>query len=92
MGGLDVLRLLRIIAERPADLTHAHLERRVADKDARPDPVHELVFGDEAAGVLCQILEDAEGLRRQRYGRSVSEENGVRLIEAELSEDERPGG
>ena len=86
MHGLDERRLVVIVAERVADLADAHLQHRVADEDARPQAIEELVLRHQLAGAGGEQLEDAEGLGRQGDRRRAALERGVGRIEAEVAE------
>ena len=67
--GLDVARLLRVVADCLADLRHDACERVVSDERARPDGLEDLLFGDDAVAMLDEELEKAKrlGLERLRY-------------------------
>src|SRR5688572_32906621 len=62
---LDVTRLLRIIAERLAQLDDRLRERVVADHDSRPDEAEQLVARDHPPGPEGQLPEDLDRLRFQ---------------------------
>ena len=72
--------------QRLADLADAHLQHRVADEDARPQAVEELVLRHQLAGARDEQLEDAKGFGRHRDRRAAALQRGVGRIEAEVAE------
>jgi hypothetical protein len=83
MDRLNDLRLLRIVAQRGADLAHRHLEHGVAHEDARPDRVEQIVLGDETPAVLGEATQEREGFRSQRDLLTAAPDTLVGAIELE---------
>ena len=67
MRGFDEARLMRIVAERLAELANGALEHRVADEHARPDAASRSCFDTSRPGLRRQELQQRERLRRQRH-------------------------
>jgi hypothetical protein len=58
--------------QRPADCPRVNLKRVFHHNGARPDAVHQFVFGDKFAGGSDQNFEELEGAPTNRYGRSTN--------------------
>ena len=63
--GFHVHRLLRLVAERPADLSHRDLQHRLTDVNIRPHRVEQLVLADDARPFANEMQQDGQRLRRQ---------------------------
>ena len=61
----EIPRRGRHIAQRLANLVHAHPQHRIADMRPRPHMVPQLRFGDQAAGMDHQIAQQRQGLGPQ---------------------------
>ena len=66
MHGLNVLRCLWLIPQRPANLAHTHLEHGIAHMHPSPYGPQEFLFGHELAGAFCQVAQDRQGFGFQR--------------------------
>ena len=62
---------MRLVAQRPADFVDALHQAVVGDRDPRPDGGHQLVLGDEAAGIAEQVAQHRERLAPHRDGDAV---------------------
>src|SRR5688572_3874987 len=86
MNGLDVRRLLRIIAERVTDETDRLDERRLAHIRVLPRDVHQCGLRHNPAGALDEMLQDGDRPRRQPELVVAPTEQPVGEIEAERTE------
>ena len=78
-----------VVPQRATDLADAGLERAVAHVEAGPDLVEQLALGDQPARVGRQVLEDREGLGRERDRSRGATELAADGIETERTERER---
>src|SRR5262245_26365059 len=65
--GLDELWLVHSVAEGRAQLENASLRSLLRTRCIRPDRPHQLIAGDQAAGVLDEVAQHGEGLGPQRH-------------------------
>jgi len=65
MDGFDVARRVRRIGQRSAQVPNAARESRLAHCGVTPDGVEQLVFRDEPLGMLDEMAQDREHLRRE---------------------------
>src|SRR5687768_14343913 len=86
MPGLDVDRLFRVVAQRPAQLLDAGDECVVADHGAAPDAGEQLALGHGFAPTLEQRSEYQRGLARELDLGVVLPESGARGLESKVSE------
>jgi hypothetical protein len=70
-----------LVTQGAADLTHTDLESGIADEDSGPECLEQLLLGDEAAGMRHEMLQDAEGFRRERDGLRPFPQPGVIGVE-----------
>ena len=92
MHGLNDPRLLRIVAERRANLADRDLEHGVANEDARPDGVEQVVLRDQAAAVLGEAAQQRKGLGRERDLFAAAPDTLIRAIELEDDRTRARGG
>ena len=81
---LDETGGLRVVAERPAHVANRAFQHGLTHEDVRPDGVEELLLRDEASGARGEVLEQREGLGRERDGRAAAQQFSAFGIEAEL--------
>ena len=62
-GQLD--DLTAVVAERGADFTNALEQAVFADINLRPDRLHQFLLGEDAAGIVDEILQHLECLRTE---------------------------
>jgi hypothetical protein len=65
-------------------------ERVIRDKGVRPDGLDQLFFGDEASGVLQQVVQDVEALRPYIDLLISGAQTSTREIEGKARELEHP--
>jgi hypothetical protein len=63
MKRLDISWLSHRILEGSADLYYAALQCTVSDVNVTPHGIQEVVFGDQAPGVIGKMKENGESLR-----------------------------
>ena len=78
------------VAERPANLTDADLEDRIAHDGARPDAFEEDVLRDELAVALDETLQHRKGLWRQVNRPRATPKTGVGRVEVKRREAKQP--
>src|SRR5688572_19212087 len=81
--GLDVARLLRVVAERRPDFADRRLEHRFGDEPMSPDGVEQGVLGHEPARGARERAQHGERFRRERYGLAGARESCVGFVELE---------
>ncbi len=86
MGRLDVRRRPRIVGERPPNLADADLERAVAHVHVGPRQLEQIVLSDELTGMVHQVVQHREGLRRERHDDVAAAELSSGGIQPERSE------
>lgn len=89
--GFDEAGLAGIVVEGFAEEADGAGEGTFGDGGIGPDGVEELLFADEAAAVLDEVEEQAEGLGLKGEGRAVRDEaeSGVVGLEAIEAENQR---
>ena len=91
MCRLDVLRRLRIVAKRVANLAHADFQHRVGDRGVGPHRGKKLILCHEVPGVCEQVLEHRERFWTERNDIAVTQQAAVGAIEAKRAErDDEP--
>ena len=75
-----------VVAQRPPDLHEALHQRVVGDGRVRPDGLHQLLLGDQPAGVPNEVGEDVEALRPEPDLAAVVQQRAARRIEDEAAE------
>ena len=83
--GLDEARVLRLLAERLADLADTALEHLFADVGLGPHGVQELLLGHHPPGVLRQVAQHGEVLRPQEDLLRPPEQALVSCVETEFT-------
>jgi len=86
MERLDISWLSHRILEGSADLYYAALQRTVSDVNVTPHGIQEVVFGDQAPGVIGKMKENGESLRGQPNLPAVTTETLIRPVQFERPE------
>jgi hypothetical protein len=87
MQRLDEPRLLRVVREGAANLAHRHLQDRVADVNAGPHDVQQLVLRHDPVRMADEVVQDGECLRRQDEPPPLPLDRGGARVEAERRKD-----
>ena len=67
VSGFDITRRVRIVTKRTPQITDGGFQHRFAHVHAWPQPVEQLLLGNQAPGLGGHVLEQREGFRRQRH-------------------------
>jgi len=91
VGGFDEVRLARIVAENPAQLSDRLRQRVFHDCGVLPDLAVEVRFGHQDTGALNQVAEHVPRLGSQRNCSTLMPKPLTGDIHAKWAEDELPG-
>ena len=83
---LDVARLIRRIVKGTADVADRHFENGVHDKCPAPDGAEQLIFADQAARTLRQILQQRERFGLKRHPLVITPDASRVTVEPERAE------